>query len=87
MFVSSCLYGNLLACVQFTSENWTIMACDEEITSRNDTHTVWLTKDDTTGVKLTGPMDSHTMVELKWWLLCHDIEAPNQWNKKKCFKI
>ena len=70
MFVGSCLYGNLLKRVQFTSENWMIMACDEEITSRNNVKIVRLTKDDNPGAKLTGPMDSHTMAELKWWLTC-----------------
>ena len=65
MFVGRCLYGDLLTRVQFTSENWMIMACDEEITSRNNTQTVWLTKDDNSGA-----MDSHTMAELKWWLVC-----------------
>ena len=45
MYVGCCLYGDLLTRVQFTSDNWTIMACDEEITSRNNTQTIWLTKD------------------------------------------
>ena len=48
MFVGSCLYGDLLTRVQFTSENWMTMASNynEEITSRNDTQTVWLTEND-----------------------------------------
>ena len=47
------------------------------------TQTVWLTEDDIPGAKSTIPMDSHTMAELKWWLLCCSIKAPNSWNKEK----
>ena len=68
------------------------MACGEEITRRNDKQTIWLTnndtllwltKDNTSGAKLIDLMDTHTMAELKWWLLCRGIKAPNPWNKKK----
>ena len=68
--MNDCLYGNLLTRVLFTSENWVILASNEETTSRNEPETIRLTKADIPGVKLTGLMDSHTMAELKWWLLC-----------------
>ena len=80
---NDCLYGNLLTCVLFTSENRVIMTSNEETTSRNELETIQLTEADIPGAKLTGLMDSHTMVELKWWLLCRGVKVPNSWNKKQ----
>ena len=41
------------------------MASNKETTSRNEPETIRLTEADIPGAKLTGPMDSHTMAELK----------------------
>ena len=60
-----------------------IMACNEAITSRNEGDMVELTEDKIPGAKLTGAMDGYTMPELKWWLLCRGVKAPNSWNKKQ----
>ena len=60
-----------------------IMASNEGITSRNEPETIRLTEADIPGAKLTGPMDGHTIAELKWWLLCRGIKVPNSWNKKQ----
>ena len=59
------------------------MACNKAITSRNEGDMVELTEDDIPGAKLTGAMDGYTMSELKWWLLCRGVKAPNSWNKKQ----
>ena len=59
-----------------------IMDSNEGITSRNEPETIRLTEADIPGAKLTGPMDGHTIAELKWWLLCRGIKVPNSWNKK-----
>ena len=75
------LLRDLLTRVLFTSEKLVIMATNEAITGRNEPETIRLTEDDIPGAKLTGPMDSHTMVELKWWLLCRGVKVPNSWNK------
>ena len=40
------------------------------------------TEADIPGAK-SGPMDAHTMAQLRWWLLCCGIKALNSWNKKK----
>ena len=42
-----------------------------------------LTEDDIPGAKLKGPLESHTMSELRWWLLCHGIVAPTFFKKDK----
>ena len=81
--VSDSLQGDLLTRVLFTSENWVIMASNEGITIRNEPEAIQLTEADIPGAKLTGPMDSHTMAELKWWLLCRGVKVPNSWNKKQ----
>ena len=59
------------------------MASNEAIMSRNERDTVELTEDDIPGTRLTGAMDGYTMAELKWWLLCCGVKAPNSWNKKQ----
>ena len=41
------------------------MATNEAITGGNKPETIRLTEDDIPGAKLTGPIDSHTMAELK----------------------
>ena len=59
------------------------MASNEAITSRNEGDTIELTQDDIPGAKLMGAMDGYMMTELKWWLLCRGVKAPNSWNKKQ----
>ena len=60
-----------------------IMVSNEVITSRNEGDMIELTADDIPGTKLTGAMDGYMMSELKLWLLCHGVKAPNSWNKKQ----
>ena len=59
------------------------MAANEEITSRNEPEMIRLTEADILGAKLSSPMDSHMMAELKWCLLCRGVKVPNSWNKKQ----
>ena len=59
------------------------MASNEAITSGNDGDMIELIEDDIPGAKLTGAVDGYTMSELKWWLLCRGVKAPNSWNKKQ----
>ena len=63
--------------------NEAIMASSEAITSRNEGDMVELTEHDIPGARLTGAMDGYTMSELKWWLLCRGMKAPNSWSKKQ----
>ena len=49
------------------------MAGYEEITSKNEPETIWLTEANISGEKLSSLMDSHMMAGLKWWLLCRGI--------------
>ena len=57
-----------------------IMASNEAITSSNQGEMVELTEHDIPGARLTGAKDGYTMSELKWWLLCRGVKAPNSWN-------
>ena len=59
------------------------MASNEGTNVRNKPEAVQLTESDNPGAKLTGPIDSYTMAELKWWLLCRGVKVPNSWNKKE----
>ena len=42
-----------------------------------------LTESDIPGALLSEPLASHTMPELRWWLLCRGIKVPTSWNKHK----
>jgi len=42
---------------------------------------VKFTTDDILGSKLGEPINKHTIVELRWWLLCPGIKAPTSWKK------
>ena len=44
---------------------------------------VTLAESDVPGALLSEPMASHTMPELKWWLLCRGIKVPTSWKKQK----
>ena len=63
--------------------NEAIMMSNEAITSWNEGDMVELTEHDIPGARLTGAKDGYTMSELKWWLLCRGVKAPNSWNKKQ----
>ena len=63
--------------------NEAIMASNEAITSWNEGDMVELTEHDISGARLTGAKDGYMMSELKWWLLCRGVKAPNSWNKKQ----
>ena len=57
------------------------MASNEGTNVRNEPEAVQLTESDIPGAKLTSLINSYTMAELKWWLLCHGVKVPNSWNK------
>ena len=42
---------------------------------------VELTEEDIPGAALKEPLESHTVHELKWWLLCRGEKAPSSWKK------
>jgi len=42
---------------------------------------VTLTTDDIPGSKLSEPFNKHTVVELRWWLLCRGIKASTSLRK------
>lgn len=42
-----------------------------------------LTEQDIPGAFLDEPLESHTIPALRWWLLCHGIQAPTSWKKPK----
>ena len=44
---------------------------------------VALSPADIPGAELSEPFDKHTLVELRWWLLCRGIRAPNSWRKQQ----
>ena len=44
---------------------------------------VILAESDVPGALFSEPMASHTMPELKWWLLCRGIKVPTSWKKQK----
>lgn len=40
-----------------------------------------LGEEDIPGAVLKEPLESHTVRELKWWLLCWGEKAPTSWKK------
>lgn len=44
---------------------------DADVMSEGTIVLVKLTKSDIPGVSLSDPFEKHTILELKWWLLCH----------------
>ena len=42
---------------------------------------VQLTENDIPGASLKEPFESHTVSQLRWWLLCRGIVAPTSWKK------
>ncbi len=42
---------------------------------------VVLMEDDIPGASLKEPFESHTMEELRWWLLCHGLTVPSSLRK------
>ena len=42
---------------------------------------VKLTEDDIPGASLSEPLETHTIPELKWWLLCRGVQPPTSWKK------
>ena len=47
------------------------------------TAVVELTESDIPGTTLEGPLDRHTIPELKWWLLCRIITVPSSLKKSQ----
>lgn len=43
--------------------------------------TVKLNASDIPGASLSEPLETHTIPELKWCLLCHGIQTPSSWKK------
>ena len=58
------------------------MALEDNVISL-DTESLSLTEADVPGAFLSEPMASHTMPQLRWWLLCRGVKAPTSWNKTK----
>ena len=48
--------------------------------------TLTLTEDDIPGASLREPFESHTVAELRWWLLCRGITVPTTWKKVQVVK-
>ena len=48
--------------------------------------TLTLTEDDIPGAFLREPFESHTVAELRWWLLCRGITIPTSWKKVQIVK-
>ena len=44
---------------------------------------VTLTPSDIPGAVLCDPFEQHTVVALRWWLLCRGIKAPTSWKKQQ----
>lgn len=42
---------------------------------------VKLTEEDIPGATLKEPLETHTVQELKWWLLCRGEKVPTSWKK------
>jgi hypothetical protein len=42
---------------------------------------VKLTENDIPGASLSEPLETHTIPELKWWLLCRGIQPPTSLKK------
>ena len=42
---------------------------------------VELSEDDIPGARLSDPLESHNVQELRWWLLCRGIKVPTSWKK------
>ena len=53
------------------------MANNKGTNVRNEPEAVQLTESEIPGAKLSDPIDSYTMAELKWWLLCRGVKVPN----------
>ena len=45
-----------------------------------------LTEEDIPGAVLAEPFESHTVTELRWWLLCRGITVPTSWKKAQVVK-
>ena len=48
-----------------------------------ESSTVVLLPTDIPGAELSKPWEQHTMVALRWWLLCRGISVPTAWKKAK----
>ena len=48
--------------------------------------TLHLKEDDIPGASLTEPLESHTVTELSWWLLCRGISVPRSWEKAQVLR-
>ena len=48
-----------------------------------ESFTVVLLPTDIPGEELSKPWEQHTMVALRWWLLCRGISVPTTWKKVK----
>ena len=46
----------------------------------SDLASVQLTEADVPGAALSDPLESYTVPELRWWLLCRGIETPRLWS-------
>ena len=56
------------------------MASNEDVQGTSNID-IQLTENDIPGASLKEPFESHTVSELRWWLLCHGITVPASWKK------
>ena len=59
------------------------MAHDAAGDAQADLPPLQLTEEDIPGAALQEPLEGHTVPALRWWLLCHGIQAPTSWKKLK----
>ena len=75
--------GELTVCFLFEFYAFTATMADQLTRSNNEEASVQLTECDIPGASLSEPMASHTVPQLRWWLLCRDIRVPTSWKKQK----
>ena len=56
---------------------------DADVVSEGTGVMVKLTESDIPGASLSEPLETHTIHELKWWLLCRGIQSPSSWKKAR----
>ena len=57
------------------------MATNEDSQGTSYSIDVQLPENDIPGASLKEPFESHTVSELRWWLLCRGIVVPTSWKK------
>ena len=60
-----------------------VAMCDNEVPSSSQAAAVELTESDIPGALLSEPIESHTIPQLRWWLLCRGLKVPTSWKKQQ----